>query len=143
MNKTLLTVVIACLIVCSSASYARNVTGLVIQHTDLDEKIADTCNRYCQGRLIRVTIRREDDFNHIVEILASLENHHHQDTLIDGGFVVYQYTVDVYAVGRLDQRNCKITVLDVSVSGDNLGIAGDARNERGKVHDAPSCRQFI
>jgi len=148
MNKSLLAVCIVLLVVISPKSYARDVTGLVARYTDLDEKVRDACHRHCQGnrrqgRLTRVTIRREDRFHHIVEMWASLKNHHHQDTLIGGGFAVYQYTVGVYAVGRLDQRTCKITVLDVFLSGDNLGIAGGARNERGKVYDVPNCHRFI
>ncbi|MEW8437356.1 MAG: hypothetical protein AB2689_04285 [Candidatus Thiodiazotropha taylori] len=148
MNKRLIAIFIVALIFISPTSYARDVTGLVTQHTDLDEKVRDACHSHCQGnrrqgRLTRVTIRREDRFHHIVEMWASLKNHHHQNTFIGGGFAVYQYTVGVHAVGRLDQRTCKITVLDVSVSGDNLGIAGGARNERGKVHDVPNCHRFI
>jgi len=149
MNKHLIIICGAGLVALSTVSYAaRDITGLVAQYTDLDDKISDACNRHCQGnrrqgRLNRVTIRREDGFHHIVEMWASLKNHQHQDTGIGGGFAVYQYTVDVYAVGRLDQRNCKITILDVSVSGDTLDLAGSARNEIGKVYDVQQCQLFI
>jgi hypothetical protein len=121
---------------------------LVAHYTDLDDKIRNVCRQHCQrnrrkGRLKRVTIRRENKFNHIVEMWASLKNHQHQNLLISGGFAVYQYTVGIHGVGRLDQRSCKISILDVSVSGDSLGIANGVRKEKEKVHDAPNCHHFI
>ena len=147
MKKTLMVICIAALITISPASHAKDVTKLVRQHTDLDNRIGDICHRHCQGnrrkgRLKKVTILREDRFHHIVKMWASLKNHHHQDTLIGGGFG-FLYTIDVYAIGRLDQRNCNITILDISVSRDRLGIAGRAKKEKRKVHRVPNCHRFI
>lgn len=148
MSKFINVIFFLVFITLATNSLAKNVTELVAKNTDLDERIVNACNNHCQGnrrqgRLIKVTTHREDDIYHRVEIWATFKNHHHQKTLVGGGIALYKYTVDVHAIGRLDQRDCKVKILDVKVYGDNLDIAGGAKKEIGKVYNAPNCQLFI
>ncbi len=128
--------------------FAKDVTALVIQHTNLDEKIVAACSKHCKGnrrggRLTKATIRRESQSGHIIDIWASLKNHHHVNTVLGGGFAAYQYTIGVHATGRLNQNNCKITIINISLSNDKIGLGSGARKEVGKVYDVANCGLFI
>ena len=132
----------------TQVAYARDVTGLVVQHTDLDEQVADGCHRYCRGNrrrgtLDRVVVNRLDAEHYLVRMWASLKNHHHVDTVIGGGFASYQYTIGVMAEGVLNGNSCILTVNNIRVTGDDLGIAGNLSGERGKQHHINNCRIFL
>lgn len=126
-----------------------DITQRVFAETALDEKIAAICARHChgnrrEGRLRRMHVERLDANTIGVTAFASLKNHHHQDTLIGGGFAVYNFTIDVHAAGILKLENCILTVRDIKVVNDRTGLlSGLVEGQEGKEHKIENCKSIV
>jgi hypothetical protein len=100
---------------------AVDLTALVKQETDLDERIARACRDHCQGnrregRLTTVSVVRTGAHHYDVQAQAALVNRQYQDPprvlgrRVGGGVEVFSYTIDVEASGTLDDRTCQLRI---------------------------------
>ena len=127
---------------------AKDVTAQVIRETDLDERVAEACRKYCQGNrrkgwLKQITVVRIDQQTFKVRADASLRNRQYQDLSIGGGIQVYSYTIDVEAYGTLDARSCDLRVDRIKIINDRLGLGRLARGQEGAVHKVANCHRFL
>lgn len=132
-----------------SSAYGKDVTALVIQHTDLDEKIHNACRKHCEGNRRRGVLRsvHSDIINnntYKVIATASLVNHHHTKGPFGiGGGVGWSHTIKIEAQGVLDSSSCNLTITRIRVINDKFGLGGLARGEEGKIHKIANCKKFI
>jgi len=126
-----------------------DLTSRVVSETDLDERIVGLCAKYCQGnrragRLRNISISKRDSHSFYVTAHTSLKNHHHQDTLIGGGFAVYEFTIDVRANGVLMLSTCMLTINQITVVNDVTGLlSGLADSQEGKSHRIDNCAHLV
>ena len=133
----------------ASEACARDVTSLVVRHTDLDEKIAEVCRQHCKGNLRHGALRSVDvqaagSSYYEVTVRADLVNKHNSGPILGvGGGAGWSYTVQVVASGTLDPRSCNLTIDRIRIINDKLGIARLARGEEGKIHNVSNCGRFL
>lgn len=131
------------------AIVAREITELVIRHTDFDRQLNQVCMDYCQGnrrsgRLRKVLLDPVGPAVFRVVVLADLVNEHDAGPMLGlGGGLGWSYTVQVKAVGTLSSSNCNLRVDRVDVIDDRLGLAGLVKAEEGKIHTIPDCKRFL
>lgn len=133
---------------CSNNALAdTDITRIVINTTDLDDKIRNTCNRYCQGNkkkgiLRRVTIRPLGNDIYKVSMWSDFINKHWL-RILHGGFYSYDWTINVNAEGELNRGSCVITVNRINVDPDRFGLGNLAKREEGRQHVIQNCKRFI
>lgn len=129
--------------------HARDVTGSVVQYTDLDEKISAACNAHCRGNrragyLRAVDVSPVGRATYSVVVNADLVNKHNTGSIFGiGGGAGWSYTVSVRAFGTLYTPNCKLRVNRIDIINDQLGIGRLAKNEEGKIHTIANCHRFL
>jgi hypothetical protein len=124
---------------------AKDVTKLVIDHTDFAENIKKLCSEYClgnqsAGHLKRVSVEHIAGNLYRVIAYADLVNKH--DLGIGGGFG-WSYTVELEARGTLNSADCNLRIDTITVRNDRLGLGNAAKKEEGKVHKIANCQRFL
>ena len=131
---------------------AKDITQLVKTNTDLDDQIAAVCDGKCgnQGssQLDSIVITNKDREHYDVVSKASAK--FHQRTVIPAMFGNFagrefdiEYQIKVTAYGALDSATCRLTINKIDVSGDNLGIADNAKSYEGKIYRLNNCKKYL
>jgi len=143
-------ILVAAFIAAPTSTHGANLTERIKRETNLDEQIKDLCNDHCQGNRRRGRLRslhavRRDANHFLVTARADLRNRHHVDDPlgIGGGFQAYSYTIHVEAEGSLDTRDCSLTITEIDVENDRLGLSHLASREEGKTHKIENCRRLV
>lgn len=128
--------------------YAKDVTRQVIEQTQYDEMVADACRQYCQGNrskgvLKRVQVSKLSAQRYRVTAAADFRNRHFLETTPGNGLMLFDFTVKLVLKGRLDVDTCRLTVLDIQIENDQLGLGELVRDEKGKIYPVEDCRRFL
>ena len=149
MKKIIFSIIVATLF---TNVQGRDITGLVINNTDFDEKVARACSGKCGNRgwsrLDSISANHISGVNYNVISHATAKYHQHTNPpkvfgVSDGGGIGVQYTIGVTAYGTLNSSNCILTINKINISGDQLNIANGAKNEEGKTHKIKNCNTFL
>lgn len=123
---------------------AKDVTKLVLDHTDLAENIKKLCSEYClgnqsAGHLKRVSVEHIRGNLYRVIAHADLVNKH--DVGIAG--LGWSYTVELEAKGTLSSADCNLRIDTIAVKNDRLGLGSAAKKEEGKIYQIANCQRFL
>lgn len=123
---------------------AKDVTKLVLDHTDLAENIKKLCSEYClgnqsAGHLKRISVEPIRGNLHRVIAHADLVNKH--DVGIPG--LGWSYTVELEARGTLNSVDCNLRIDKVTVRNDRIGLGTAAKKEEGKIYQIANCQRFL
>lgn len=121
---------------------AADITEFIKRETQLDEQIKKACSKHCQGNrkrgeLKRFSLERTDSDRFFARAEAELLNHHKV-----AGVTVYKYSVIVEAEGVLNSQNCLLTVENIEVKNDRLGLSSLVHGQEGKTHNIEECEKF-
>jgi hypothetical protein len=141
------TFVMACFFALVTSAFgvsAKDVTKLVIDHTDLAENIRKLCIEHClgnqsAGHLKRVSVEHIEGNLYRVIAYADLVNKH--DLGIGG--LGWSYTVELEARGTLNSSDCNLRIDTITVRNDRLGLGSAAKKEEGKVYQIANCQRFL
>ena len=131
---------------------ARDITQLVKTNTDFDEQIAAVCDGKCgnQGSSQLDSIVITGKGVNQYDVISKASAKFHQHTVIPAMFGNFagkgfdiEYQIKVTAYGALDSSTCRLTINKIDVSGDNLGIADNARSYEGKIYRLNNCKKYI
>lgn len=123
---------------------AKDVTKLVLDHTDLAQRIKQLCSEHClgnqsAGHLKKVTVEHIEGNLYRVIAYADLLNKH--DLGIAG--MGWSYTVELEVTGTLSATDCNLRIDKIVVRNDSLGLGTAAKGEEGKVYQVANCQQFL
>ncbi|TNE62489.1 MAG: hypothetical protein EP335_12955 [Alphaproteobacteria bacterium] len=136
----------------ATAPLERDITQLVINHTDYDERIAAACTDVCGNkgwsRLDRVSVAPKAAAGYQVTVRASASYHQVASAadLFGGVFgegLDVEYPMQFTVVGDLDARDCVIRVTDVRVTGDTLGLVAGLADIKGNRYKVPDCHSLL
>ena len=122
--------------------FAADITELIKQETQLDEQIKEACSKHCKGNRKRGTLKRfslERTGSDTFFARAEAELQNRQDV---AGVTVYKYSVIVVAEGLLNNQNCLLTVENIEIENDRLGLSSLVRGQEGKTHHIEGCEKF-
>ena len=131
---------------------AKDITHLVKMNTDFDDQIASACAGKCgnQGSSQLDSIVITDKGKNRYDVISKASVKFHQHTVIPAMFVNLagrgfniEYLINVTAYGALDSATCQLTINKIDVSGDNLGIADNAKSYEGKIYYLNNCKKYI
>ena len=130
------------------SAQAKDITRKIIEHTTIDDEIAETCRRYCQGNKSKATLRQVllsplKESQYKVTAVADFNNHHYIETMPGNGFSVFRYTVSIVVKGVLDSKTCRFKLDDVDVINDKLGLADLVKAEKNKTYRIKECQRFL
>lgn len=122
--------------------FAADITEFIKRETQLDEQITEACSKHCQGNRKRGTLKqffleRNGSDTFFARAEAELRNHHEV-----AGITVYKYSVIVVAEGVLNNQNCLLTVENIEIENDRLGLSSLVRGQEGKTHHIEECEKF-
>ena len=146
-RKTITSLFFLILFSFESNALAKDITQLIVNHSNYNEHVNKACQEYClgnksQGKIKRV-IRNKIDENHFeIETWVSLKNHHYQAFLeLD----IYNYTVELHGVGKIDKRTCmaKVEKIDILNNVMKLDIESLIQDSIGKSYKIENCAKFL
>ena len=131
---------------------AKDITQLVKANSNLDDQIAAVCAGKCgnQGhsQLDSIVITQKSEKRYDVISKASAKFHQH--SVIPAMFGNFagrdfdiEYQINVTAYGALDSETCRLRINKIDVTGDNLGIADNAKSYEGKIYHLKNCKKYI
>ena len=131
---------------------AKDITQLVKTNTDLDDQITAVCDGKCgnQGRSQLDSIVITNKGRERYDVVSKASAIFHQSTVIPAMFGSFagrqfdiEYQIKVTAYGALDSATCLLTINKIDISGDNLGIADNAKSYEGKIYRLNNCKIYI
>lgn len=134
------------------AAAARDITAQVRAYSSYDEQVAAACTGYCgnrgSSRLDQVLVVPLEAPFHEVTALATVIYHQFVEApkpfgVQLGSGVNLRYPMRVRASGILHGENCKITVTDVEVIGDELGLTRGMADVRGQQYVVENCARLL
>ena len=132
----------------TAVAYSKDITEFVRTETDLAKRIQKICREHClgnrrEGNLTRMDITKHGNNSYKVIANAYLRNRHHQDAPIGGSIEIYSYTIDIEALGTLDDNTCNLRIDSIHVTNDKTGVLNNlAQHEEGKIHKIENCARF-
>ena len=140
-------------LVYAKPAMGNDITDLVINKTQLDEKISQACVSHChgnrrRGKLERFLLEKTGPSSFFARAEVSLRNYHHVPPprvfgeRVGRGFKLYDYTITGVAEGTLDENSCNLKIENINLENDRLGLSSIAKGQVGKTYHIDECQRF-